>query len=182
MIAKVLAPEEMEQAYRLRHDVFVDRLKWVPGSPGRLERDKYDKYATHIGVYEGPKLIGYCRFIPYGKPWMLTGEFDWYKGSIESDSVELSRLALDVTVPNQRYILAFLFYETSRHIPEPWVYVETTHRRVPVYKRMGLVFEELDRHLYDEWAVVLKINTQHTPWRAIKERYNRCITDFTSHV
>jgi len=174
MITKILRPEEMEQAYRLRHDVFVDKLKWVPGNPERLERDRYDEHSIHIGVF-ADKLVGYCRFIPYGKPWMLTGEFDWHKGPVDPDSVELSRLALDTSAPNQRALLATVFYGASQHYSCKWVYAETTHRRVPVYRRMGIVFEELDRHLYDEWAVVIKIDVQGTPWSAIKERYEHAL-------
>jgi N-acyl-L-homoserine lactone synthetase len=179
MITNILkTPEEMEKAYRLRHDVFVDRLHWVPGNPERLETDRYDEHSVHVGVFQDSALIGYCRFTPYGKPWMLTGEFDWYKGPIDNDSVELSRLALDTSAPHQRMILARVFHEASQHIASAWTYAETTHRRVPVYRRMGLVFEELDRHLYDEWAVVIKIDMKGTPWHAIKERYERCITAY----
>lgn len=178
MISKILGPEEMEQAYRLRHDVFVDKLKWVPGNIERLERDQYDEGSVHIGVFEDLDLVGYCRFTPYGKPWMLTGEFDWYKGPIDPESVEFSRLATDPTATYQRVILAELFYEASRQIKTPWAYAETTHRRIPVYRRMGIVFEELDRHLYDEWAVVIKIDMLNTPWRAIKERFSPCTTVF----
>ena len=177
MISKILTtPEEMEQAYRLRHEVFVDRLHWVHGNPERLETDRYDDHSTHVGIFDNDELVGYCRVIPWSRPWMLTGVFDWYKGPIDSNSVELSRLALDVSVPNQCALLAKLLYETSKYFNCKWVYTETTHRRVPVYRRMGIVFEELDRHLYDEWAVVIKIDVKGTPWRAIKERYERCTT------
>lgn len=172
MISKILTtPEELHKAARLRHEVFVEKLQWVTGNNERLERDRYDEHSVHIGVFDGSKLVGYCRFTPWGKPWMLTGEFDWYKGPIEADSVEFSRLTTDPTATNQRAILAQLFYETSLHVTTAWDYAETTHRRIPVYRRMGLVFEELDRHLYDEWVVVIKVDRLATPWRTIKERY-----------
>jgi len=178
MMSKLLSsPEELRQAARLRHDVFVEKLAWVPGNPERLETDRYDEHSKHVGLFSGPELVGYCRVIPYGKPWMLTGEFDWYKGPIDSDSAELSRLALSINMPNHRALLAELFYVTSLLFAYRWGYAETTHRRIPVYRRMGIMFEELDRHLYDEWAVVIKIDMQRTPWRAIKERYMRRSTD-----
>jgi acyl homoserine lactone synthase len=177
MLVKLLTePEELSKAYRLRHEVFVEKLRWVPGNPERLETDRYDEHSTHLGAFEGSDLVGYCRFTPYGKPWMLTGEFEWYKGPIDCDSTEFSRLATDPTAPNQRAILAELFYAASWLITTRWVYAETTHRRLPVYQRMGLVYSELDRHLYDEWAIVIKIDMKRTPWCAIKERYSPCTT------
>lgn len=176
MIAKELTTSaELMLAARLRHEVFVDKLQWVPGNPGRLEMDRYDEHSVHVGAFEGAKLVGCCRFTPWGKPWMLTEVFDWYKGPIDSDSVEYSRLAVDPTAHNPRAILAELFYAATLLAAPTWVYAETTQSRIPVYRNMGIVFEELDQHLYDEWVVVIKIDVKRTPWHAIKERYSPCI-------
>lgn len=171
MIAKVLTvKEELEQAARLRYEVFVEHLQWVPGNPERLERDCHDIDSEQVGVFEGPKLLGVCRITPYGKPWMLTKSFSWYTGPIDPDSFELSRLAVDLTVKKPKEILSRLFYYMAHITTNPWCYTITTHRRVPAYRRMGIIFEELDRHLYDEWAVVIKIDALNTPWRTILER------------
>ena len=170
MITRILrTPEELEKAARLRYEVFVEHLQWVPGNPERLERDCHDEDSSQVGVLEGYKLLGVCRITPYGKPWMLTKSFSWYAGLVDPDSFELSRLAVDLSV-HPRPILARLFYHVAEYTTKPWAYAITTHRRVPAYRRMGILFEELDRHLYDEYAVVIKIDVYNTPWRSILER------------
>lgn len=170
MITKMLrTPEEFEKAARLRYEVFVEHLQWVPGNPERLERDCHDIDSAQVGVFEGPKLLGVCRITPSGKPWMLTKSFSWYTGPIDPDSFELSRLAVDLSERPKR-IIARLFYYLAEYTTKPWAYSITTHRRVPAYRRMGIIFEELDRRLYDEYAVVIKIDVFNTPWRQILER------------
>ena len=82
LIKTLSAPEEMDAAYRLRHDVFVDELKWVPPSPDKREIDDYDKFAIPIGLFDlsaqtGKELplIGYVRLIQSNYPFMVEKEF-----------------------------------------------------------------------------------------------------------
>lgn len=76
LIKTLSTHEEMEAAFRLRHEVFVDELKWVPTSPDGMERDAYDAFAHPIGVFdESTKLIGYVRLIPAPQPFMIEKEF-----------------------------------------------------------------------------------------------------------
>lgn len=171
MITRTLrTPEELEKAARLRYEVFIEHLQWAPGNPERLERDCHDEDSSQVGVFEGPKLLGVCRITPYGKPWMLTKSFSWCTGPIDPDSFELSRLAVGLTVKKPRIILARLFYHVAEYTTKPWAYAITTHRRVPAYRRMGIIFEELDRHLYNEYAVVIKVDMFNTNWKQILER------------
>ena len=52
LLVKTLTDEEeLRQAYRLRHRVFAERLKWVPERADRLEEDVYDAWSTSIGVF-----------------------------------------------------------------------------------------------------------------------------------
>lgn len=170
MITRTLrTPEELEQAARLRYEVFVEHLQWVPGNPERLERDCHDIDSEQVGVFEGPELLGVCRITPYGKPWMLTKPFSWYTSPIDPDSFELSRLAVDLS-ERPKPIIARLFYYVAEYTTKPWAYAITTHRRVPACRRMGIIFEELDRHLYDEYAVVIKVDMFNTNWKQILER------------
>jgi acyl homoserine lactone synthase len=74
--------EEMEAAFRLRHEVFVDELKWVPASPDGMEKDSYDSFAHPIGIFnlsaqtgEELPLIGYVRLIQSNYPFMVEKEF-----------------------------------------------------------------------------------------------------------
>lgn len=78
LIKTLSTPEEMDAAFRLRHDVFVDELKWVPPSPDKREIDAYDKFAIPLGLFdlsaqtgEGLQLIGYVRLIQSNYPSTL---------------------------------------------------------------------------------------------------------------
>lgn len=82
LIKTLSAPEEMDAAFRLRHEVFVDELKWVPSSPDKREIDDYDKFAIPLGLFdlsaqtgEDMQLIGYVRLIQSNHPFMVEKEF-----------------------------------------------------------------------------------------------------------
>ena len=58
--------DAMEQAYRLRHDVFVDELGWsdLKREDGR-EIDQFDdSRAVHMLCIEGDRVLGYQRLLP----------------------------------------------------------------------------------------------------------------------
>ena len=76
LIKTLSTHEEMEAGFALRHEVFVDELKWVPPSPDGMERDRYDSFAHPIGVFdEWNELVGYVRLIPAPEPFMIEKEF-----------------------------------------------------------------------------------------------------------
>lgn len=76
LIKTLSTHEEMEAAFRLRHDVFVDELKWVPASPDGMEKDSYDSFAHPIGIFDEKNgLIGYVRLISAPNPFMIEKEF-----------------------------------------------------------------------------------------------------------
>lgn len=76
LIKTLSTHEEMEAAFRLRHEVFADELKWVPVSQDGMEKDGYDFFAHPIGIFDGEnKLIGYVRLIPAPQPFMIEKEF-----------------------------------------------------------------------------------------------------------
>lgn len=68
--------EEMEEALRLRHDVFREELKWVPPSPDGLDLDEYDPYSRSIGIFdERQGLVGHVRLIHAPDPFMIEKDF-----------------------------------------------------------------------------------------------------------
>ncbi len=82
LIKTLSAPEEMDAAFRLRHEVFVDELQWVPPSPDKREIDDYDKFAIPLGLFDlsaqtgkDLPLIGYVRLIQSNYPFMVEKEF-----------------------------------------------------------------------------------------------------------
>lgn len=66
--------EEMEQAYRLRHQVFVKEMGWSDlEKPDGREIDQFDdKHAVHMLYVEEGKVLGYQRFLPSTRPHLLS--------------------------------------------------------------------------------------------------------------
>jgi N-acyl-L-homoserine lactone synthetase len=76
LIKSITTCEEREAAFRLRHDVFCDELKWVPPSPEQMEEDAYDAFAHPIGLFdERNQLVGHVRLIHAPDPFMIEKEF-----------------------------------------------------------------------------------------------------------
>jgi N-acyl-L-homoserine lactone synthetase len=76
LVKTISAPEEIDSALRLRHDVFRDELRWVEPSPDGLDRDPYDEFAESIGIFDlSGELVGHVRLIPAPLPYMIEKEF-----------------------------------------------------------------------------------------------------------
>jgi len=65
---------EMEQAYRLRHQVFVDESKWEElRKPDGREIDQFDDgRALHMLYIKGGAVLGYQRMLPTTRPHLLS--------------------------------------------------------------------------------------------------------------
>lgn len=66
--------EAMEQAYRLRHQVFVEEKRWTDlARPDGREIDTFDDdHALHmLALHEG-RVVGYQRMLPTTRPYLLT--------------------------------------------------------------------------------------------------------------
>jgi acyl-homoserine lactone synthase len=66
--------DEMEQAYRLRHRVFVEEMGWRNlAKPDGREIDQFDnKHAVHMLYIEDGKVLGYQRLLPSTRPHLLS--------------------------------------------------------------------------------------------------------------
>ncbi|MFL9503088.1 acyl-homoserine-lactone synthase [Rhodopseudomonas palustris] len=66
--------QEMEQAYRLRHKVFVEEMGWEAlRRPDGREIDQFDDgAAVHMLYVEGEDVLGYLRMLPTLRPHLLT--------------------------------------------------------------------------------------------------------------
>jgi acyl-homoserine lactone synthase len=66
--------EAMEQAYRLRHTVFVEEMGWNDlRRPDGREIDQFDDgRALHILYLDGDRLVGYQRMLPSMRPHLLS--------------------------------------------------------------------------------------------------------------
>ncbi len=111
MIKTLSAYEEMEQGYRLRHEVFSEELRWAPISEDRKEVDRYDSFASCLGVFDmEQRLIGYTRFITSPRPFMIDKEFAGLTTGEERikksrDMAEITRLCVRKQGRRADYIL-----------------------------------------------------------------------------
>jgi acyl-homoserine lactone synthase len=66
--------DEMDQAYRLRHRVFVEQKGWhALAKPDGREIDQFDnKHAVHMLYIEKGKVLGYQRMLPTTRPHLLS--------------------------------------------------------------------------------------------------------------
>ncbi len=101
LVKALESEEEFRQAYRLRHRVFAENLKWVPETESRLESDIYDAWSHSVGVFsQWGRLLGIVRMTQAPVPFMLESEFSaCLVGSHpvrkELDTAEITRLAVD---------------------------------------------------------------------------------------
>ena len=92
--------EEMEAAFRLRHDVFSMELKWVPPSSDGMEKDPYDSFSRYLGVFDtSGLLVGHIRIITSEHPFMVEKEFscmmpEGAKVTKTADVAEITRLCV----------------------------------------------------------------------------------------
>jgi len=91
---------EMDQVFKLRHDVFNKWLKWgLPSENGR-ESDKYDDQALHLIALENASdVLGTWRMMPTTQPYMTAEVFPELLeeiGLVSSNSIwDLSRFAIN---------------------------------------------------------------------------------------
>lgn len=102
LVVKILnSIKEIEEIYKLRHSVFCEELNWVPDALTKREKDVYDNYCIHLGVFSGKDhtLLGCVRLVRSFLPIMLEKEFKsllWpdYRIRKALDTVEITRLAI----------------------------------------------------------------------------------------
>jgi N-acyl-L-homoserine lactone synthetase len=95
----IVSCNEIEQAYRLRHEVFSKELTWVPAASDGREVDAYDENAEHFGVFRNHKILSYLRLVMPSYRFMLEKEFSClvspgHEIRKSSDTCEVSRLCV----------------------------------------------------------------------------------------
>lgn len=151
MVVKTLSsPDEMEQAYRLRHEVFAQTLKWVPPTNDGLEMDMYDLWGASIGlVGQDGHLLGLARLLPSSGPFMLEQDLRLLlpEGHIvrkERDTAEITRLAIDPTITDKglssRLLLSLIkgIYQWALAHGIRYLYLEVDHRFFRVLQAMDI--------------------------------------------
>lgn len=154
LLVKTLSDEdELRASFRLRHQVFADRLRWVPRSQDELEADSYDAHATAVGLFDGHhQLRGVFRMVNSSFPFMLESEF---RACLlpqcvirkAPDTVEITRLAIDPTLTEKglsNRLMQVLFkgvYQWSMQNEIRYLYMVVEKRFLRVLRGMGFTCE-----------------------------------------
>ncbi len=99
-VKNLKTPAEKVEAYRLRHRVFCDELRWVAPSKTGQETDGYDENAAFVGVYDSSaRLVAFLRVLLPGHRFMIEREFRCLLGPAHvirkaRDTAEVSRLCI----------------------------------------------------------------------------------------
>lgn len=118
---------------KLRHEVFAERLGWVPQTATGLETDEFDAAATRLGAYRDGRLGGCLRMISKPDRWLI----DKMLGSRLTDkprSAELSRLAVSDPLALQPLLRGALAWCRERRIEN--VYFITPDHLVASFKKL----------------------------------------------
>ncbi|THJ16659.1 MAG: hypothetical protein CAF42_011950 [Nitrospira sp. CG24B] len=155
-LVKTLKDEsDLQQAYRLRHRVFAERLQWVARNSEELEYDTYDTFATSVGLFDGGgELRGVFRMVNSSFPFMLESEFracllPTCEVRKSPDAAEITRLAVDPTLTDKglsNRLMQVLFksvYQWSMHNDVRYLYMVVEKRFLRVLRGMGFTCEAI---------------------------------------
>jgi acyl homoserine lactone synthase len=156
LLVKTLSDEQdLSASYRLRHQVFAERLQWVAKSDDELEVDPYDAFATSVGLFDDEqKLRGVFRMVSPPYPFMIESEFrpcllPNCEIRKERDTVEITRLALDPTLTDKGLsirLMQVLFkgvYQWSMQNEVRYLYMVVEKRFLRVLRGMGFSCEAI---------------------------------------
>lgn len=85
----------LDEMYRSRKEIFIDRKKWNVGSykGGGLECDRYDdEEAYYIYILNKGCIAGCVRLRPSTSPTLMTGPLKWLKDPVETKKSELESI------------------------------------------------------------------------------------------
>ena len=154
-VRTLVSEEDLSASYRLRHQVFAERLQWVDKSEDGIEVDSYDVFATSVGLFDhAQKLRGVFRMVTPPAPFMLESEFrpcllpdcDIRRAP---DTAEITRLAIDPTVTDRGLsirLMQLLFkgvYQWSMHNDIRFLYMVVEKRFLRVLRGMGFTCEPI---------------------------------------
>ena len=155
LIKTLSGDEELRAAYRLRHQVFADRLRWVERNPEELEIDVYDSFATSVGIFDdNRRLLGVFRMVNSSFPFMLESEF---RACLlptcvirkSPDTAEITRFAIDPTVMDRglsnrlMQVLVKGVYQWAIHNDVRYMYMVVENRFLRTLRGMGITCEAI---------------------------------------
>ncbi|MBS0154553.1 MAG: GNAT family N-acetyltransferase [Nitrospira sp.] len=155
-LVKTLEGEaELTQAYRLRHKVFAEALRWVPPTDDGQEMDMYDLWGTSIGLFDSRgTLHGMARLLPATGLFMLEQDLRMLLPSDhilrkERDTAEITRLAIDPDIKDKglsaRLLLMLVkgIYHWALAQDVRFLYIEVDYRFFRVLNAMAIACDPL---------------------------------------
>ncbi|HEX2580391.1 MAG TPA: acyl-homoserine-lactone synthase [Dongiaceae bacterium] len=122
--------------HRLRHKLFVERLRWQLNSEEGMEYDEFDTPSTtYLFATQNSQLAGIARLIPTTKPYMIEKLWPSFVEDLPHDGAiwELSRFGVDLTLSAEdrvkvslEVILGFQEFGLKNGI-EKYLVVSSTH-------------------------------------------------------
>lgn len=156
LVVKTLSTrDELAKAYRLRHKVFAETLRWVSPTDDGQEMDMYDLWGTSIGlVRHDEQLLGLARLLPASGEFMLERDLRVLlpQGHVlrkERDTAEITRLALDPAIRDKglsaRLMLTLIkgIYQWALVHDVRYFYLEVEHRFLHVLHALGIPCDPL---------------------------------------
>jgi N-acyl-L-homoserine lactone synthetase len=119
LVKTITSEEERSAAYRLRHRIFCEELKWVLRSTNAMESDEYDENAVFFGVFdEHRRLVSFLRLIMPDRQFMIEKEFlslvdPNHRIRKEPDTAEISRLCVAPEARNNQRVGNFDVHKIS---------------------------------------------------------------------
>jgi len=180
---------EKEQAFRLRHRLFAETLRWVPETASGLEVDAYDACTDMIAVLDpGRRVLGQVRVHEASAPYMIEREFASVLGASPipakgRDSAELTRFGVlpeartqTVPTPFGRFdLFTLLFkgaYRWSKAHGVRIIFGVTDQRVFRLLHLRGFPFETLaEPRLMPDGVVALAIRMD---WARFEDQNFRC--------
>ncbi|MBS0150098.1 MAG: GNAT family N-acetyltransferase [Nitrospira sp.] len=155
-LVKTLQGEaEFTQAYRLRHKVFAEALRWVPPTDDGQEMDMYDLWGTSIGLLDSSgTLHGMARLLPATGLFMLEQDLRMLLPSShilrkERDTAEITRLAINPDIKDKglsaRLLLTLVkgIYHWALAHDVRFLYMEVDYRFFRVLNAMAIACDPL---------------------------------------
>lgn len=155
-LVKTLEGEaELTQAYKLRHKVFAETLRWVPQTEDGQEMDMYDLWGITVGLLnQDDTLLGMARLLPSSGKFMLENEFGvllppGYAIKKEADTAEITRLAVNPDIRDAklstRIMLGVLkgIYQWAVENEIRYYYLEVEHRFLRALRVLGFPCEPI---------------------------------------
>ncbi|HEY2410580.1 MAG TPA: GNAT family N-acyltransferase [Polyangiaceae bacterium] len=107
VIAK--SAQDKQQAYRLRHEIFVRELGAFTASTREVEVDEFDARATHILAKCGDQVVGTCRVLPSmptpsndGSRFATPGEAHYDYEPFRRDGLPMVEVSRSSVLPEHR--------------------------------------------------------------------------------